>query len=91
MWQPSECSSVKNGAVLLLWCLWRERNDRSFEDRERMMVELKSFFNILYLWTFALDFPNVINFHVFLDLFSPSSSVSFLYTLSVLRLRVFVS
>jgi hypothetical protein len=27
-----------------LWCLWKERNDRSFEDRERTVVELKSFF-----------------------------------------------
>jgi hypothetical protein len=30
----------------LLWCLWRERNDRSFEDSERTTTDLKSFFFI---------------------------------------------
>jgi hypothetical protein len=28
----------------LLWCLWREINDSIFEDRERTLEELKSFF-----------------------------------------------
>ena len=28
----------------LSWCLWREIDYRNFEDRERTMVELKSFF-----------------------------------------------
>jgi hypothetical protein len=28
-------------STCLLWCLWRERNDRNFEDRERML-ELKT-------------------------------------------------
>jgi hypothetical protein len=28
----------------LLWCLWRERNDRNFEDQERTLEELKTFF-----------------------------------------------
>jgi hypothetical protein len=28
----------------LLWCLWREMNDMNFEDRERTMKELESFF-----------------------------------------------
>jgi hypothetical protein len=28
----------------LMWCLWRERNDRNFEDQERSIEELKSFF-----------------------------------------------
>jgi hypothetical protein len=33
-----------------LWCLWGERNYRSFEDHKRAMVALKSFFfNTLYL------------------------------------------
>lgn len=27
----------------LMWCLWREINDRSFEDRKLMAEELKDF------------------------------------------------
>jgi hypothetical protein len=27
-----------------LWCLWMERNDKQFEDRERTIKELISFF-----------------------------------------------
>jgi hypothetical protein len=38
----------------LMWCIWRERNDRSLKDRERTVEELKDFFfKTLYLWTFA--------------------------------------
>jgi hypothetical protein len=38
----------------ILWCLWRERNDRRFEDRERILEELKSlFFITLYFWIAA--------------------------------------
>jgi len=40
---------VEDGPSFLLWCLWREINDISFEDRKRIVVELKSFFfNFLY-------------------------------------------
>ena len=28
----------------LMWCIWRERNSRSFEDREQSILEFKSFF-----------------------------------------------
>jgi hypothetical protein len=28
----------------LLWCLWRERNDRNFKDQERTIEELKIIF-----------------------------------------------
>jgi hypothetical protein len=31
--------------LCLMWCIWRERNDRSFEDSERTVAELKAFFN----------------------------------------------
>jgi hypothetical protein len=35
----------------LMWCLWRERNGRSFEDCERTIVELKLlFFRTLLDW-----------------------------------------
>jgi hypothetical protein len=28
----------------LLWCPWREKNDRCFEDREKTVAKLNSFF-----------------------------------------------
>jgi hypothetical protein len=69
-------------------CLWRERDDRCFKDRKRIMAELKSFFvKTLYLWTAALDF-NFLSFHNFLNLFSFSSQVFLLYTPCVLGLHL---
>jgi hypothetical protein len=59
--------------LCVMWCLWRERNFRCFEDRERKMEDLKNFFsNTLYLWTATFDSSTSI-FHVFLELFSSSS------------------
>lgn len=49
-----------------------ERNDRNFEDREKTVVELKSFFKTLCHKTTALDL-NLLSFHDFLELFSLSS------------------
>jgi hypothetical protein len=47
-----------------------EINYRSFEDREKMVVELKSFFlKTLFDCTASIDF-NVLNFHDFLNLLS---------------------
>jgi hypothetical protein len=41
-------------------------NDRSFEDRERTLEELKSFFfNTQYLWTVAFVSPLVLSYHFF--------------------------
>jgi len=38
----------------LLWCLWRKHNDRQFEDKEKTIEELISFFFYsLYSWTAA--------------------------------------
>jgi hypothetical protein len=28
----------------IMWCIWGEKNDHSFEDRKRTMVDLKAFF-----------------------------------------------
>jgi hypothetical protein len=54
----------------LMWCLWRERNDRSLEDHERTLVELKArFFKTLFVWAAASN-CSISNFHAFLDLFS---------------------
>jgi hypothetical protein len=61
---------MKDGFILPFMVSLREMNDRSFENHERTMVELKIFFfNTLYLWTIVLEFPNVLDFYVFLDLF----------------------
>jgi len=58
----------------LLWCLWMEHNDRQFEDKERTIEELISFFfYTLYSWTAAFLAPIVISYYDFLVLFSSSS------------------
>jgi hypothetical protein len=58
----------------LLWCLWREMNDRSFENRKRTLEELKSlFFSTLYFWTTIFVSPLLISYHDFSVLFSPSN------------------
>ena len=36
----------------LIWCIWRERNARSFEGCERSLLEIKSFFlHTLFEWS----------------------------------------
>jgi hypothetical protein len=50
----------------LSWYIWREINYRSFEDSEKTMVNLKSFFfNTFYHWAVTLDFLNFLRFHDF--------------------------
>ena len=40
----------------LLWCLWRERNSRCFEDKERSISDLKLvFFKTLMDWLATLQ------------------------------------
>ena len=50
----------------LLWCLWRERNSRCFEDIGRSILDIKLlFFRTLRDWLFALQnqsFPSFIDF-----------------------------
>jgi hypothetical protein len=77
-WWTGGCSrsAVVWNMVLccLLWCLWRERNDRQFEDKETTINELISFFfHSLYSWTVAFLAPIVIGYYDFLVLFSSSS------------------
>jgi len=58
----------------LLWCLWREGNDRQFEDKERTIEKLISFFfHSLYSWSATFLAPLVFSFNDFLILFSSSS------------------
>jgi nitrogen fixation-related uncharacterized protein len=59
--------------ICLFWCLWRERNNRSFDDLERSLEEiLFSFYHTLYLWTTAYVYHLSFSFDVFLDRFSLS-------------------
>jgi pentatricopeptide repeat protein len=39
-----KCYCAENGDFVLLWYLWREMNDRNFEDRERNLEEIKFVF-----------------------------------------------
>jgi hypothetical protein len=51
-----------------------EMNDRSFEDHERTLENIKSlFFNKLYLWTAAFVSPLVISYYDFPFLLTPTS------------------
>jgi hypothetical protein len=65
----------------LMWSLWRERKDISFDDHERKVVELKSLFSIL----FTIDFFNVPNF---VDFLSCPSYGFLLYIFCVLGLHL---
>ena len=52
--------------ICIMWCLWQERNERTFEDKERSMEELKIFFfRTLCTWAIAVDF-NGMELHDFL-------------------------
>jgi hypothetical protein len=45
-----------------MWCLWRERNDRNFEGKEKMFEKLRTFFFIRCSLG-LLRSPLVISFH----------------------------
>jgi hypothetical protein len=55
--------------LYLVWCIWRERNVRNFEDREILVVKLKSIMiKSIYTWTMAynsLHFPSFFEFWIF--------------------------
>ncbi|KAG2709629.1 hypothetical protein I3760_05G248700 [Carya illinoinensis] len=52
--------------ICIMWCIWQERNERTFEDKERTTEELCSYlFSTLILWSLAIDF-NGLNIHEFL-------------------------
>jgi hypothetical protein len=65
---------VEDGAFIPFVCHSRERNNISFEDRERTLEEIMLlFFNTLHLWTSAAVSPLVISYYDFLALFVPTS------------------
>jgi hypothetical protein len=40
--------------ICIFWCVWKEINNRCFEDLERSLEDiLPSFFHTLYLWMMA--------------------------------------
>ena len=52
----------------LMWCIWRERNARSFEGCERSLLEIKSFFlHTLYEWSVVFSHFSCSSFPIFLD------------------------
>ena len=52
----------------LFWCLWRERNARCFEDSERSILDIKSFFFHAFLeWSLVLPSCTSLSLPVLLD------------------------
>ena len=44
----------------VIWCLWRERNARLFEDCESSMVDIKLlFFQTLYAWVNSVGVSSI--------------------------------
>jgi hypothetical protein len=61
-------------SMCLFFCLWQERNNRSFENLERSLEDiLSSCFHTLYLWTVAHLSLLLISYDDFLAHFSFSS------------------
>jgi hypothetical protein len=60
--------------LCLMWCIWRERNVRCFEDSSRSFEEILHYFLFtLYTWTAGWLAPLVISFPDFISLLSFSS------------------
>jgi len=52
--RPRSAAIWKMVPICLLWCVWKEINNRCFEDLERSLEDiLLLFFHTLYLWTVA--------------------------------------
>jgi hypothetical protein len=57
---------VKDGAFVHFVVSMERNDDRSFEDRKRILEKIKSlFFNTSHLWTAAFVSPFVISYHDF--------------------------
>jgi hypothetical protein len=54
--------------LCVMWCLWRERNARNFEDRELGLMELKKrLIQTLFSWRVMWHSPQVSTFAEFLE------------------------
>ena len=63
----------KMASSCLMWCLWRDQNDRTFKNQKRTLKEFKSFFfSSLFSWIVAFLASLVISFNDFLVLSSSS-------------------
>jgi hypothetical protein len=61
---------VEDGTFMPFEVFLEERNNRRFEEHERILEKIKSlFFDILYLWKIAFVSSLMINFLEFLVLF----------------------
>jgi hypothetical protein len=61
--------------LCVMWCIWRERNARNFEDRELSLLELKKkVIQTLFSWRFMWHSPQVSTIAEFLDFCSTFSS-----------------
>jgi hypothetical protein len=66
----SKCNSVEEDSILLNVVYLERKNDRSFEDRKKMVMEIKAFFfKTLYHWIVTCDWFHISSFQVFLDFF----------------------
>lgn len=49
--------------ICILWCLWQERNNQTFKDKERSFEKLISIFlRTSFLWAIAIDL-NALGFY----------------------------
>jgi hypothetical protein len=72
--RPSSPVVWKRVSTCLFWCLWKEMNDKNFEDKERSMgIIISMFFETLYLWRTSYVSPLSISFSDFLFCFTLSS------------------
>jgi hypothetical protein len=71
--------------LCLMWCLWNERNARSFEDGASSLLNLKKLvIKTLYTWRVTLTTLSDCTFSDFLDLFLSLWFRGLLYTSCVL-------
>jgi hypothetical protein len=74
--RPRSTAIWKMVLTCILWCVWKERNNRCFEDLKRSLEDiLASFFHTLYLWTMAFVSHLSLSFGDFLVHFLISSYV----------------
>ena len=71
----------------LMWCIWREKNNRCFKDSERILVDLKLlFFKTLSEWVFIIGSRSIFSVYDLMDACTLciwlfwSLAVYFLYT-----------